>query len=560
MLGGLVLVAAASVAYSLRSESPSAPVVHLPLAPPNGLATDALSNWPVVISPDGTRLVFSALGPNGRPVLWVRALDALDATPIADTDGGAFPFFSPDSRSIGFFAQRMLKKVRLDGGPAQILCEARVPRGGTWSVNDVILFSAGAGNELYWVSAGGGVATSLPSDGVNQERVQPSFLPDGRHFVYAARPQRFGVFLGSLDDRTPTPLVDGYSAVAYVRGYLLLLRGATPVSTAMTLLAQRFDAATRQLAGTPGPLADQVVFDTLQGLGYFSASHTGTLVYGNVHWRTTRLTWFDRAGATLAHAGVAGLFSQPSLSRDGTRIAVQRVDPVTHDADLWSVRRLERSGDTTNRRAVRFRAPAGRPTARKSCISSARKSTPNLYVRDVATSGAEHRLFESPLVNHATDWSRDGRFIVYATLHQSSGFDLMKLPMDGPEEDRLPTPYLATPFDEHYGRVSPDGRWLAYRSDESGIDEVYLQTFPTPGAKQSVSVNGGTEPVWRGDGNELYYVAPTGVADGCADHAWRDAQGRNTDAGVHEQALGVALHDRSPMREPTRSRTTGRAC
>ena len=511
-LAALAIAGAAASGAFLRAEREAPATIRLPLGPPEGVAADAFSTiGPMIVSPDGRRIVYTSAGPGGRQMLWVRPLDSFEARPIADTDGGAYPFWSPDSRSIGFFAQGKLKRVQVDGGPAQILCDARETRGGSWSVNNVILFSAGAGNELYRVPAGSGVVTALPADGVNQERNQPSFLPDGIHYVYAGRPQRFGVFLGSLDSPAVTLLLDGYSAAAYVApGYLLLLRGATPTAQTMTLLAQRFDPAARELAGSPEPLADRISFDTLQGLGYYSASDNGTLVYGNATWSVMRLTWLDRSGVLLGHAGPAGMFSQPALSRDGSTIAVQRTDPDTQAVDLWSIDAA--SALATRLTEVHFSGmPIWSPDGTRMVYFSARNSPPNLYLKTLAAAGAEQRLFESSVVNHPTDWSRDGRFVVYATLHATNGWDLMRLPMDGPEAERRPTPYLATTFNEHFGRVSPDGRWLAYMSDESSAREVYVQSFPTPGAKLRISTAGGTEPVWRADGSELYYVAPDGT-------------------------------------------------
>jgi Tol biopolymer transport system component len=218
--------------------------------------------------------------------------------------------------------------------------------------------------------------------------------------------------------------------------------------------------------------------------------------------------WFDRRGAPLGAAGSGASFSQPSLSRDGQSIAARRIDPETQNSDIWLIDAT--SGRSTKLTQGEFSAqPLWSPDGSSIVFTSQRRrAPPNLYFKSLSASVEEQRLFESRLVNHTTDWSRDGRFVVYSTQNEDNGWDVMVLPMSGPESERQPRPYLSTEFDEHFGRVSPDGRWLAYMSDESGVNEIYVQSFPAPGAKQRISVAGGVEPVWRGDGTELYYVAP----------------------------------------------------
>jgi hypothetical protein len=213
-----VAAGVAAVAYVQRSP-PESPVVRLPFSPPDGLTLANLGRrGSIVVSPDGRRLAFVAAGTDGRQLLWIRPLDVLEAQPLPGTEGSAFPFWSSDSRSLGFFAQGKLKKIQIAGGPPQTLCDAVQPRGGTWGAADAIVFSAGAGYELYSVPAGGGVATALPADGVNQERVQPSFLPDGHHFLYFGRPQNFGVYVASIDSPGTTLLLKDHVGAAYVSG------------------------------------------------------------------------------------------------------------------------------------------------------------------------------------------------------------------------------------------------------------------------------------------------------------------------------------------------------
>ena len=516
-LAGLAVATALSAVAYLRGAPVEAPVIRLPLAAPDGMP-DEFANGPVVISPDGRRLVYPVAGSDGRPVLWMRTLDALDARPIRDTEGGMYPFWSPDSRSIAFFAQSKLKKVATDGGPVQILCDARQPLGGAWSRDDVIVFSAAAGHELYRVVAAGGPLTVLPADGINQERVAPSFLADGRRFLYYGRPQKMGVFLGSLDSAVVTLISEDYATAAYVPpGYLLFLKGASTVSLGMTLLAQKVDPLTLQSDGPPLALADRIQFHSLQALGHFSASSNGTLLYGTMPRLRTQLVWYDRERGPIGPVGSPGSYAQLGLSLDGSRIAVQRADPVTQESDLWSIQ-AERGVETrlTATPGSIDGLPVWSPDGSRLLFMGIRQGPPNLFVKPAGESGGEQRLFRSNYVNYGTDWSRDGKFVVFSVFDPRNGWDLMYLPMLGREEDRKPQPYLSTEFDEQFGRVSPDGRWLAYTSDEMGTTEVYVQAFPTPGAKVRISTGGGNEPVWRSDGNELFYDAPNGTLMGAS--------------------------------------------
>ena len=501
-----VAAGVAAVAY-LRSSPPESPVVRLPFSPPDGLTLANLGRrGSIVVSPDGRRLAFVAAGTDGRQLLWIRPLDVLEPQPLPGTEGSAFPFWSSDSRSLGFFAQGKLKKIQIAGGPPQTLCDAVQPRGGTWGAADAIVFSAGAGYELYSVPADGGVATALAADGVNQERVQPSFLPDGHHFLYYGRPQNFGIYLASIDSPGTTLLLKDHVGAAYVSGYLMTLKGTSSGSASMTLLAQPFDAARRELRGAPQAVASQIYFDSLMALGEFSGSQTGTLVYGTTSPATTQLTWFDRGGKVVSTVGAPGVFSQPALSPDERAVAVQRIDPETQDMDLWSIdtaRRLETR--VTSAGNINF-DPVWSPDGRQLAFASARFGPPNVFVKTIGGE-TETRLFESNLVAQTTDWSRDGRYIIYASQHPKTGWDLMRFPIAAVGAERKPEAVLQSTFNEHWGRVSADGRWIAFMSDESGTMEVYVQEFSSADGKRRVSTAGGREPIWRGDGKELFYMA-----------------------------------------------------
>jgi Tol biopolymer transport system component len=506
-LATLVVTGAAFTLGHARHVPPDDPVVRVTFSPPDGLTLGQVgARGAVAVSPDGRRLAFVATGTDGRKLLWIRPLDSLDAQALPETDGAVFPFWSPDSRALGFFAQGKLKKIQVAGGPPQVLCDAVQPRGGTWGAGNAIVFSAGAGYELYSVPAGGGVANALAADGFNQERVQPSFLPDGRHFVYFGRPQSFGTYVASVDSPGATLVLKDHVSPAYAAGYLMTLKGTSTGSASMTLLAQPFDAERREVTGAAEAVATQIYYDSLFALGEFSVSQTGTLVYGTAKVRTTQLAWFDRVGKPLGEVGSSGAFSQPALSPDERTIVVQRIDPETQDMDLWSIdiaRRLETR--VTSAGNVNFDA-VWSPDGSRIAFASARIGPPNVYVK-ATNGGTETLLFESSLVSQTTDWSRDGRYIIYASQHPKTGWDLMRFSMSGADAQGKPEPVLQSAFNEHYGRVSPDGRWIAFMSDESGTTEVYVQGFSSPAAKQRISTSGGREPTWRGDGRELFYVA-----------------------------------------------------
>jgi serine/threonine protein kinase/Tol biopolymer transport system component len=480
-------------------------------APDDVTLADLVVGGPVTISPDGQHLAFAATGRDGRQQLWVRPIASSAAQALPGSDGGAHPFWSPDGQSLGFFAQRRLKRIRLAGGPPQTLCDAVLPRGGTWNTDGVILFSAGAGRQLYRVPADGGVAAPLPNDGVNQERHWPSFLPDGEHFVYFGRPRPYGVYLAALDAPQAKLLRRDAVGVAFAPpGHLLLLLGSSRVGPAGTLMAHPFDVERLETTGEPVPVAERIRYESGLARGAFTVSANGTLVYEAVGGTSMQLTWVDRGGSHSRT--VAGAFGEPALSPDEQAAAVELVDPVTLDQDIWLV-------DLTRNVASRFTShpnditlmPVWSPDGTRIVFASTRDSPPNLFAKPSSGTGAAERLLKSTSNHQPTDWSRDGRHIVYAGLDVATQWDLWLLPMSDAGIERQPVPLLQTEFNEHLGRVSPDGRWYAYTSDESGANEVYVRTFPGSGAKKRITVGGGSEPKWRDDGRELFYRAPDGT-------------------------------------------------
>jgi Tol biopolymer transport system component len=455
-----------------------------------------------VISPDGRRMVLVVRDAAGKQSLWLRPLDALDAQQLAGTEDGGQPFWSPDGRSIGFIAAGKLKKLDVSGGPAQTLSDA-ASVGGAWNREGVIIFSRSATEGLYRIPANGGTPEPLTTlDKSRNEYVHawPYFLPDGRHFLYVASTsprEKSAIFLGSLDSKQPRLLLNAESSAAYAPpGYLLYaLEG--------TLVARPFDADRLELTGEAVPVVREIGFTVGNARAQFSVSETGTLLYrSNTATANAQLVWFDRAGKQLGTVGTVGRYSDIRLSPDGKRVAFQRFDAEKANSDIWL---MELARGTTSRLTF---DPASEsdavwsPDGGRIVFSSTREGLPNLYQKLSSGAGSEELLLKSDEAKFATDWSPDGRYVLYHFSRQS--LDLWVLPLFG---ERRPEPFLRTDFQEMSGRFSPDGRFVAYVSNESGRFEVYVQSFPASGGKWQVSNGGGAAPRWRRDGRELFYLS-----------------------------------------------------
>jgi serine/threonine protein kinase/Tol biopolymer transport system component len=463
---------------------------------------------PVVVSPDGGRLAFIATTSEGRKLLFVRSLDNLRAEPLAGTDGASFPFWSPDSRFIGFFAEGKLKKVPATGGPTQVLADAPLGRGGTWSREDVIVYSPNIYDPLYRVSSAGGNARRLTrvidlNQGLSHR--WPCFLPDGRHYLFVkwGAPPRStretdAVFAGDLDSDEETFLFKASSPVIYAApGYLLYLRDET-------LMAVPFDAASRRLTGTPVPLAARVLFYSNTGSGAFSASENGVLAYqAGAAPAVSQLNWYDREGRPVGNVGTPGDFEDPRISPDGSAVAVNRIDPVAGTTNIWLLGLGRGSAERFTFSASFDHYPVWSPDGRRIAFDTNRNGAADLYWKVVSGNSGEEELLHSGEAKSPTDWSPDGKLLIYEQLDPKTKYDLWALPVAGGGK---PVPLLRSGANETDGRVSPDGRWIAYASDESGRREVYVASFPGPGGRWQLSSEGGTEPVWRRDGKELFYL------------------------------------------------------
>lgn len=460
----------------------------------------------MAVSPDGRRLAFIASF-EGRDLLWVRSLDSLSAQALPGTEGALLqsnPFWSPDSRFIGFFAGGKLKKIDASGGPPQTLCDIGGPRGGTWNRDGVIVFSPVPFGPLYRVSAAGGEPTPVTVlDQSNLETAHrwPYFLPDGRHFLYlvkSRRPESEGIYVGSVNAKETKRLLSTALNAAYAPpGFLLFLRNET-------LMAQRFDADKLELTGEPFPVAERVAYNPGLSRGAFSVSENGVLAFRSGGGQINQPVWFDRAGKQIGSLGVVSLYQTLWLSPDERQVAADRSDPQTGTMDIWlfdlsrgipSRFTTDPAGDTN---------PIWSPDGSRIVWSSSREGVRNLYQKSAGGGGNDEVLFKSSEDKIPNDWSSDGQLIVYQTSNPKTKWDLWVLPMSG---DRQPHPILQTEFNEHQAQFSPDGKWIIYTSDESGAPEVYVQTFPTSKDKWRVSTGGGGQPRWRRDGREIFYIA-----------------------------------------------------
>jgi serine/threonine protein kinase len=506
----LIAIAALFFAFKRNSSPPDLRTVRFNIV--HGQRTTGLGQ--IAISPDGRNLIISALA-EGRPQLWIRPLDSLTARPLPNAEAATgFPIWSPDSRSIAFMSGGKLKRFDLAEGTVQPICDTpgadRRGFDGTWNRDGTIVFFVGT--SLFRVPATGGEATPLA--GVNNSLAAgalarwPKFLPDGNHFLYlVTTPQQAvsEVYVASLDGKETKRLLTAQSNGIYSQspsgdGYLLFARDSA-------LLAQPFDPKTLTVTGTPTRVADQVRVNT-NNRAFFSVSDNGILVYDqSVEVDTRQLTWFDRAAKELGTLGDPGQMIQVKLSPDQKRAAVSRKAPETGVYDLWVI-------DVA-------RGATSRLTSGVSDIGdfvwspdgdyltwSSYKDQRFVLVRKLASgAGQEETLLETDRPIFPTDWSRDGKFILYSRNEQKTASDIWLLPLEG---ERKPFAFFQSPRDDRDASFSPDGHWIAYRSGESGTSEIYVQTFPASGGKWQVSNKGGLNPKWRADGKELFFMTPDG--------------------------------------------------
>ena len=459
---------------------------------------------PPVLSPDGASIAFAATLADGKAALWVRPMDSPDARPLAGTEGAIFPFWSPDSRSLGFFADSKLKTVDLNNGSPQVVADAPFGRGGSWGSDGVMLFAGNTQTALTRVSANGGpLVNATKIDPVQHTSHRwPFFLPDGKHFLYLAinhdpsKSSNNMVYYASLDGRENRPLLRSQSNAVYADGFLLFGRSDQ-------LMAQPFDPTKGTLRDEPRVVARGLMNDISTWHMDATASPDGLLAFGSGGSSDLQLVWVDREGKPLGTlADKLTNLQTARISPQGDRVALQ-IDTGENDIWVLDLARGVRTRLTFGNASSTF--PAWSPDGKWIAYGSDRNGRSNLYRKPSDGSGAEELLLIDDHEVLPNDWSRDGKYLLYS---RGGGIDgeVWALPLEGERKPWLVIPHAAVVFS---ARLSPDGRWLAYSSNESGVVELYVVPFRGGQGKWQLTAHGGAEPKWSGDGKQLYFMDQT---------------------------------------------------
>jgi serine/threonine protein kinase len=483
--------------------SPPAATSIFTIEPPPGTTFDLTHS----ISPDGRRIAFTTVRTDGPRELWIRSLASLVAQRIAGSEGAAYPFWSPNGRFVAFFADRKLKKVELTSSGVHVVCEAGSGGGGSWNQDDVIVFSSASGTTtgLWRVSASGGPATPITAAEEGRRDAWPQFLPDGQRFIHmSARRAEAGIYLGRLDSADAhTALMTSSPAPtkAVLADDLLFFLDQT------TLMAQRFDATRVTPVGEPVRVAENVQSGP-PGLAAFDASSGGIVTYRQpAPARPAQLTWLDRKGRTVGRLGDPGPHVMVSIAPDGRSVLVNQWDERGRPAS-GTVTRMDIDTGAPTALFRNAAAPIWSPDGSRVVFTqfSGGRGLPSPTVAALDGRTPLRRVADFGTQAHATDWSRDGQFLVGSALHGDTTWDIWIADAEG----RGPLRYLVRePFQQREARISPDGRWLAYAAtDARGAWDIYVRSFPDGGRLRRVSTRGGRSPRWRPDGRELYFVEP----------------------------------------------------
>jgi Tol biopolymer transport system component len=548
-LSAAVIAAALLLWRALLPPPPVAPqyAISLDILPPAGVdfstPGEVQAAWPIV-SPDGTRVIMAGGRPGEAARLWMRRLDSAEITALTGTERAALPFWAPDSRRVGFFSEGRLRVVDIDGGSPRALTDTLPDqeRGGTWSTDGTILFAVGQNSALSRIAEDGSGRTDITAldtaGGVTSHR-WPHFLPDGRHFLFTIRAQgdQGGIHVGSLDGAPSRRLLpDVTNAVYGPTGHILFGRAGT-------LLAQPFDLSRLELTGAAAPIVNRIAFSPSYRFGAFSVSRTGVLAYGPAAL-PSQLEWLDREGHRIARVGPPGEYLHPRPSPDNTRIVVARLDAQLATFDLWLIDAAR--GDSMTRltfEAESERFPTWSPDGAQLAFSKLHPGgASGIMVRAANGIGVARELV-APATNgryssFVSDWSADGTTVVFTAQRPESNWDIDSVDV----ATGRATPFLSTPFLDVQGQLSPDGRWLAYASDESGRLEVYVRPFPSGDGKWPISTAGGQQPRWRADGRELFYLAPDGTLMAIGVNA-----ATTFAAGLPAPLFVIAVPDNSPQ-------------
>jgi len=514
-LGALAIIGAATFVVTRGYFTPTAPNfanrVRWNIRAPEKNAfrstVDAVGR--VVISPDGQNIAFVASDESGRTRLWVRALDALDAQPLEGTEGASDPFWSPDSRSLAFFANKQLRRIDAAGGPILNLCPTEVGRGGSWSQDGIIVFAPFVNGGIQQVPATGGSPVAVTKiDPASRETTHrwPYFLPDGKHFLYFAASHtdighsRDAVYVASLDGKENKFLLHAHANAAFANGYLLYVREST-------LMAQHFDLRRLQLTGEAQAVAENVETDSGWWHSVFTVSENGILAFAASANAKNQLLWFDRGGKQLGSVGEPGDYRTLRLSRDGQQLAVEMTQSGASDLWVFDLKQNTKSQLTFG--SFSNTMPAWSPDGRLLAFSSNRQNgVVDIFKQPSGSPQSEEVLLQSSLDKFVVDWSPDGQYLLYAQVDgrtPTGGIQasLMALPLHG---EAKPTQLVKWPLFDNAGRFSPDGHWIAFGSRIAGPQQVFVVPFPGPGNPKQLSPASGMNPIWRKDGKAIFYL------------------------------------------------------
>ena len=506
LLGGLVLLLAAFAFSGSGTPTTSNESRELRVEVMTPSTADPTS---VAISPDGLKIVFVAIS-EGRSQLRLRSLESGTERSVAGTDGALFPFWSPNNKSIGFFADGALKRVDIDGGLPRLLAEAPAGRGGTWNSEDIILFTPNSGGPIFEIAATGDGSVKPVTEAIDAgSHRHPRFLPDGRHFLYlvTGTGATRGVYVGDLkktDAPKRLPLVADAAVEFVAPDHVLFVMQSE-------LFGQSFDPQNLTLSGDSFRIAEQITVDAAMNRAAMSAAGNGSIIYRTGSGGGQRqFVWFDWRGQETEHVGEpdsSGILG-PTLSPDGEHIAMYRT--VDGNSDIWlmEVERGVRERFTMD--AAGEVNPVWSPDRRRIAFSSNRNGAYDLYVKSISGTETE-LLLKTDEPKSASSWSPDGRYLLYRSASRDSSYDIWALPFDDSGKPGKEFPVVQTRAEEREAEFSPNGNWIAYQSTLSGRSEVYIQPFPVDAGSivLPVSTNGGAQPRWGGN-NELFYIGLDG--------------------------------------------------
>jgi Tol biopolymer transport system component len=518
LTAGIALATAVMVAGMIIFTGPwFAPTNYRPVSfnaeAPAGVTLRPTGNVsaPAAVSPDGRHVVYGGFTEDSSNPLFLRSLDNLEARPINGTNSGQRPFWSPDSRMIGFFADGKLRKVDLVGSPSLTLCDAPSGRGGTWNADNLIVFSPAADTGLHRVSAAGGESTpiSVLDEALGEETHRfPHFLPDGRHFIYLARISSRGgetsrntLYAASLDNDQRQIVVRADSQGYFDSGHLLFLREAT-------LMAQPFDPEILATTGDPFPIVENVQMDKPYAHGLFSAGGGVLSLHSGTSQSEAVFQWVNRQGQAEGTLGKSAAQSGPQISPDGGRVAFNLIDPDTGNWDIW-IHEIERGVQTRLTFGDTVQAgPEWSPDGETILFASNATGDFDLYMKSASGTGQESLVLDTEVDTFTGSWTPDGRkFLFNHKVEKTNSWDIGMVDLDSGEQQEM----LSTPYNERSPRLSPDGRWLAYSSDESGRYEIYVVPFPSLDGKWQISTEGGNERIWSPSGDELFFRRSPGT-------------------------------------------------